>query len=186
MWASTLDAWWTDVALDPVYVPLVHGMATHAAHFAATPPAYVVGQTIDPAIVNGASGGAWVVEGPSGRRLRVGAPGEPTVATLGEAGIYRVRPANSPADAGTLLAANVDAAEADPARLEPVVLSRAVVDTTAGANATASTAEETRAEREARQSFWRYLLFAALALLGIETLLSNRRRGRAFVPIRTG
>jgi hypothetical protein len=179
LWASTLDTWWTDVALDPVYVPLVHGMATHAAHFATTPPAYAVGQTIDPAAVAGSTGGAWVVEMPSGRRLRTGAPGEPSVATLADAGIYRVRPANSPPDAGTLLAANVDAEEADPARLDPVVIARAVTDSTA-ARAATTPAEETRAEREARQSFWRYLIFAALALLGVETFLSNRRRSLAF------
>jgi hypothetical protein len=185
LWASTLDAYWTDIALDPVYVPLVHGMATHAARFANTPPAYAVGQTIDPSAVAGVAGGAWVIETPTGRRLRLGAEGEPGVATLGDAGFYRVRPANSPPDAGTLLAANVDAAEADPARLDPVVLSRAVTDTTAGAAAGATTVEEPRAAREARQSFWRYLLFIALALLGIETYLSNRRRANVLVTVRT-
>ncbi|AHG92747.1 double-transmembrane region domain protein (plasmid) [Gemmatirosa kalamazoonensis] len=173
LWASTLDNWWTDLPLDPVYVPLVRQLATHTARVLPAAPAYLVGQTIDPSSVSDDAAPEWVVESPSGRRQHVGADGIPGLATLAEPGVYRVRPNGSRNDAGVLLAANVDPAEADPTRVPPAEIAAAVGD---GSNAPVAAAPaETRAEREARQSLWRYLLIAMLALLVAETVVASRR-----------
>ncbi|MDF1505004.1 BatA and WFA domain-containing protein, partial [Roseisolibacter sp. H3M3-2] len=52
-WASTMDDWWTDLALQPVFVPLVHQLALHAARHAPAPAARVVGARVDRALLEG-------------------------------------------------------------------------------------------------------------------------------------
>jgi hypothetical protein len=175
LWASTLDAWWTDLPLDPSYVPLVRQLVTHAARFVPAPPAYTVGQTVEPSAIAGADAPEWIVETPSGRRVRLGGDGLPGVAQLTEPGFYAVRPTSAPVESATPIAANVDPAEADTARIAPAEIARAVVDTVSAPNATTAAPSETRAERESRQSLWRYLLATLLALLVAETLVANRR-----------
>jgi hypothetical protein len=133
-----------------------------------------VGQTIDPATVSEDPAPEWVVETPSGRRQHIGADGIRGLATLSDPGVYRVRPNGSRADAGVLLAANVDPAEADATRIPPAEIAAAVGDGSRAPNAAAAPTES-RAEREARQSLWRYFLLVLLALLVAETLVANRR-----------
>ncbi len=180
VWASTLDGWWTDLALQPVFVPLVHQLATHTARFAPAPPAFVVGQTVDPARLAGLGGTPWVAEPPTGRRIRLGAgvEGGASVLALREAGVYRLRSAAAASDVGVPIAANVDPAESDPARVEPTAVAAAVTVRSPTA-AVASAPVESRTEREARQGFWWYLIAAATVLLAGETLLSNRRAALA-------
>lgn len=175
VWTSTLDDWWTDVALQPVFVPFVHQLATHAARFAPSPPAYVVGQSVDPARLPGLVGREWVAQAPSGRRVRLGAGDGASVLALEEAGVHRLRAAGAAPGAERPLAANVDPAESDVARVAPAELVAAVVDSTRVRPVASTAAIETRAEREARQGFWWWLLAGALVLLAGETLLSNRR-----------
>jgi hypothetical protein len=175
VWTSTLDDWWTDLALQPIFVPFVHQLATHTARFAPSPAAYVVGQSVDPARLPGLTGREWVAQAPSGKRLRLGAAGAASVLALDEAGVHRVRAADAPPESGRPLAANVDAAESDAARVEPATIASAVVDRTGRGPALASAPVESRAEREARQGFWWWFLAGALLLLAGETLLSNRR-----------
>ena len=98
----------------------------------------------------------------------------PSLAQLTEPGFYRVRPDGAPPDGGVVVAANVDPAEADPARIAPEIIARAATDSVGAPGSTTAPAE-TRADREARQSLWWYLLVALLALLVAETLVANRR-----------
>jgi hypothetical protein len=81
LWASSFDAFWNDLALQPVFLPFVHRLARHAAGHAESRPSYTVGQALD---VDGLSEkgraqatatGAMVVRTPSGRRIEVGAGG---------------------------------------------------------------------------------------------------------------
>jgi hypothetical protein len=174
-WASTMDDWWTDLALQPVFVPFVHQLALHAAQFAPPPAAHVVGARVDPARLPGLTAAEWVAEAPSGRRTRVGGASEATVVALDEAGVHRVRAAGGPAGTGITVAANPDAAESDPARVPPQTIAQAVTVAGGAVAEAAPTPVETRAEREARQGFWWWFLAGALLLLAAETLLSNRR-----------
>ena len=81
--------------------------------------------------------------------------------------------------AGTVsLAANVDTAESDMAMLDTQELSAALAGRSGSANAAASdAAAPTPEDQERRQNFWWYLLIAGLALLGLETAISNRMKG---------
>jgi hypothetical protein len=101
---------------------------------------------------------------------------------LTEAGFYEARPASGRADRTLAIAVNVDPSEADPSRIEPSELVRAVApDPTRGAPP-APPPPLTRNEREQRQAAWWWLLLAALVLLGAETLLSNRLSRRQQAP----
>ncbi len=176
LWASTLDTYWSDLPLDPIYVPFVRQLVTYAARVAPAASSYTVGQTIDPAALSAGDATSWVVETPAGRRLRVGADGVAGLVALSEPGVYTIRGANADAsDAGTLVAANVDPAEADAARIPPADIARAVVDSTLTVPPATAAESETRVEREARQSIWWYLLAALFALLVAESLVASRR-----------
>ncbi|MBV9880131.1 MAG: BatA and WFA domain-containing protein [Gemmatirosa sp.] len=173
VWASTLDAYWTDLPLQPVFVPFAHGLATHAARFAPAPPARAVGEAIDPARVLDRADGEFVVDAPSGRHVRVVAP---ALVTMTEAGFYGVRPAGAPVDVAVPVAANVDPAEADPAHVDPATIAAAVAPGASAPNTAAAAPQETRTEREARQSIWWWLLATVALLLAVESIFSNRRR----------
>src|SRR5690606_20855216 len=47
VWGTTLDANWTNIALEPVYLPLVHEIVKRAAGFTPTPAWSVAGQIVD-------------------------------------------------------------------------------------------------------------------------------------------
>ena len=185
-WASTLDAFWGDLALQPPYVPFVHGLATHAAGYRAERPSLVVGQTLDLATVAGAasdSAGAagWVVRTPGGRSERVEATGGAAPALrLAEPGFYEVRSAGAEGGEARVVAVNVDPAEADQARIEPAELTAAILPPAGAAAASAPRAALGPEEREREQSIWWYALALAAALLAAETALANRlSRGAA-------
>ncbi|MDQ3949359.1 MAG: BatA domain-containing protein, partial [Gemmatimonadota bacterium] len=47
VWTSTLDNFWNDLALQPVFLPFVHQLARHTARFAEARPWFTVGETLD-------------------------------------------------------------------------------------------------------------------------------------------
>jgi len=47
VWTTTLDNFWTDVALQPVYLPFVHQVARYAAGYAESRPWFTAGQVLD-------------------------------------------------------------------------------------------------------------------------------------------
>jgi hypothetical protein len=183
VWASTFDGFWNDLALQPVFVPLVHRLAAHAARHADAPAWRLVGETLDPARLTAGGAGApagarWAVATPAGRTVRLGGAGDRPALALAEAGFYEVRRPDAPAERPAVVAANVDRAESELARVEPAEVVRAVEAAGGPAQAAAAPAAPTPAEREAGQRAWWYLLAAALALLAGEAVLANRR-GRA-------
>ncbi len=188
VWTSTLDGYWNDLALQPVFVPLVHRLATHAAQRAEAPAWRLVGETLDPArLAAGAAGGPtaggpaaarWAVATPAGRTARLGGAAGRGALALAEAGFYEVRRPDAPAERPAVVAVNADRAESELARVDPAEVVRAV-EAEGGAARAASAAALTPAEREGRQRAWWYLLAAALALLAGEAALANRRPRRA-------
>jgi len=185
VWASTLDTFWSDVAVQPVFVPFVHQMVRHAAGYRDAPPWLTVGQTLD-LRADGALGATadgapttrnavtWVVETPSGRTEQVGGTaGAAPALTLTEQGFYVVRRPDARTPTLTV-AVNVDPTEADPARIEPAEVARAAAGRAAARAPIADAVTLTRADQERRQGAWWYLLIGALSLLAAETLLSNR------------
>jgi hypothetical protein len=181
VWTSTLDDTWTDIAVKPVFLPLVHQLVRYVAHYEQPTSWMTVGQVID---VNARARGARadrVVVTPSGQRLTQMPAGEEPNASgiveLSEQGFYEVRDAGTAA-AGRpeAVAVNLDPAESDLAPLDPGELVASVTGHAAQVEPSASAAEATVTleETERRQSLWWYLLLGGLLLLAAETAIANR------------
>jgi hypothetical protein len=200
VWASTLDNFWTDLPLQPTFLPFVHQLTRHAAGFAEPSPWFTAGQVLD--VLGGPNAQAvdstaaeaaetapaetsppetargMVAIAPSGAREEIGGSG---LLVLREQGFYQVRGAGDRADFA--VAVNLELAESDLQAMDPRELT-AAVEPRGDATRTAVTATIGPEDRERRQSLWWYLLIAAFALLAIETALSNRlSRRRAAVTL---
>jgi hypothetical protein len=181
--ASSFDRSWNDLAVQPVFLPLVHQLVRHAAGAAPKPPAHDVDAVVDARLAAGADEEVpLLVVAPSGERLRMAA-GQRAL-PLAEAGWYTVRGADRADDVLAVIASNPDARESEPAALSAAEFTTAV--TTAGESAPVQQAAAVPlADRERRQSLWWYLLAVAAALLAVETVLSNRS-ARAAARAREG
>jgi hypothetical protein len=183
VWTSTLDNFWNDLALQPVFLPLVHQLARYAARFSEDKPWFTVGEALDvgrksgtaAARAGGNAGVELVAQAPSGERVQLGGRGAARSLSLREHGFYEIRPLGGPAGSGRTVAVNVDAAEADLSHMDPAELAAAVTKQGAAAQAAAAL-DATPEEAEQRQSWWWYLLALAVILLAVETVMSNRLR----------
>jgi hypothetical protein len=174
VWTSTLDDSWTDLALKPVYLPLVHQLVQYLARYEQTPSWLTVGQVVDLASLAAQIRGDRIVVSPSGQRTtqRANTPG---LLELTEQGIYEVRAAGSTTGRPLAIAANIDPAEADLAPIDPAELVAAVTGhATADTAAVAAAEPLSREDSEKRQALWWYLLLAGVLLLATETVISNR------------
>jgi len=180
VWTSSLDNFWSDLPLQPVYLPFVHQLAKRGAGYAEAEPWFSVGQAVDLADrrVGGSIDAAsdreqLVAQTPGGGHVVIPA-GTSRALQLREQGFYEVRrPGDRPGTA-RVVAANLDLAESDLTALDPQEFA-AVVRPAAAGSAGGGPGETVSAEdRERRQAIWWYLLVGASLLLTAETLLSNR------------
>lgn len=195
VWTSTLDAFWNDLALQPVFLPFVQRLAEHLSGHPDAVSAFTVGQVVDLADPDAlaaaglasadaaglAGGGDQVVLPPSGGSFPVAAAEGHRYLPLDEAGFYVVRPPGSEPERPFALAVNVDLEESNLAALDPQELVAQLLAPPGSLKEgpTFLAAELRRADQERRQSLWRYLIMAAFALLLVETGVSNwmsRRR----------
>lgn len=180
LWSSTLDNYWNDLALKPVYLPFIHQVVRYLATYQEPPHWLTVGQVVDPAHLLQSSGfglqtgtGAMILT-PAGRRVEQS--GTPTPVQLGEMGFYEVHGRSS--QQGTVtIASNPDTSESDLAALDTQEMKAALAGGAGAANLTSETTVITPEDQERRQNFWWYLLMVGIALLGIETFISNRIKG---------
>ena len=181
VWASTLDNYWNDLALKPVYLPFVHEIVRHLATYREPANWFSIGEVVDPAHLLRSSGiglqsgtGAMILT-PGGQRVEQS--GTPKPVQLDQPGFYEVR-ARSNQSATVSIAANLDTAESDLTMLDTQELSAALAGRPGSVNpAAADAAVITPEDQERRQNFWWYLLVAGLLLLGLETVISNRMKG---------
>ena len=174
VWTSTLDDTWTDLALKPVYLPLVHQLAKYLARYEQTTSWFTVGQVVDLAASIPKARGDRIVVTPSGQR-RTQPAGGSGLLELDEQGVYDVRAPGATGGRLASIAVNLDPAEADLTPLDPHELVAAVTGrATARANAPTPAAELSREDSERRQSLWWYLLFAGVILLAVEAAVANR------------
>ena len=185
VWTSTLDTFWNDLALQPVFLPFLHQLIKYAAGYAEVNPWYTVGEVADLEQFFARTGEDiapdgkrivdLVVSAPSGTRTIIPPDEERALLSLSEQGFYELRRAGS--GSGTAqavaLASNLDLTESDLAKLDPEELVASVTFRDLIAD-DAPGAGETVADQEGRQGFWWYLLVAAFVLLVTETILSNR------------
>lgn len=179
VWTSTFDSYWNDLALKPVFVPLVHQAMKHLARYVEARPWYTVGEVLDPA-ASGVSGAAaaqgraadLVALTPGGKRETLARGDGRRVLPLDEQGFYDIR-TSARASAPAVVAVNVDAAESDLTPLDPAELVSAVTRR-ADAAPPAAARELTVEEQERRQALWWYLLAGGLLLLVGELAIANR------------
>lgn len=188
VWTSTLDSFWNDLALKPVFLPFVHKLSQYLAGFTPSAPWFTVGQVLRLVAASGASpgidgitilpdddGADRVALSPSGAQidLRSGSG----LLELTEAGFYEVRTPGLEEQRPRAVAVNLDAEESNLATLDPQELAGAVAGRADVARPAQDTTELTIEERERRQAVWWYLLLAACVLLAAETVWSNRLPG---------
>jgi hypothetical protein len=175
-WTSTLDDTWTDIAVKPVYLPLVHQLVRYLGRYEQPAAWLTVGQVLDLNARTRGRGNRLVVT-PSGQRLTPAAASQnvPGLVELNEQGIYEIRSADSAEGRPEAVAVNLDAAESDLAPLDPRELVASVTGHASPATTEGFGAQEmTREEAERRQGLWWYLLFAGVLLLATETVIANR------------
>jgi hypothetical protein len=121
------------------------------------------------------SGTGAMILTPTGQRIEQS--GTPTPVQLEQPGFYEVHGRSN--QAGTVsIAANLDTAESDLSVLDTQELNAALSGRPGTVNpASADAATLTPEDQERRQNFWWYLLMAGIALLGVETAISNRMKG---------
>jgi hypothetical protein len=179
-WTSSLDSYWNDLALRPVFVPFVHQAMKHLGRYAEAKAWRTVGETIDTADLSGirdsgstaATLSRPTVLAPSGKTVEFSDPARNTF-MLAEPGFYETRREDGSAGAGAFIAVNVSPQESDLTAFDPVELVTAVAGGNGGAAAGVlqPLAPE---DDERRQSVWWYLLAAGVVLLAVEAVVAGR------------
>ena len=185
IWASSLDNNWTNLPLQPVFLPFVHQLGKHVGRYADPRASYAAGEVLDlsrhgeltaPFVAGRANDTTTelVLQAPSGARSRVTATGANHLITLREQGFYELRGRDTPVGGGRPIAVNVDPSEADLSHFDPRDLVLAVTAPTGEHQLSNDASSATPQEQERRQHVWWYLLLLALFLMGLETTFSNR------------
>lgn len=187
IWASSFDSYWTNLPLQPVFLPFVHQLGKHAGRYADPRPWYVAGEVVDLSrhgeltapFTNSRAGAAdstreLRLESPSGARERVTASGPNHLVTLHEQGFYEIGGRDTPAGSGRPIAVNVDPAESNLSHLDPQEIVAAVTSDSGQHQAGSDFNAGTPQDQENRQKVWWYLLLGALFLMAVETAMSNR------------
>ena len=170
--ATPLDDSWNDLALKPIYLPLVHRVVRYLARYETPTQWLTVGQVVDLSS-EFTEPADRVIVAPSNEQRKVAA-GDPGLLELAEQGVYEIRSASA-SGSPYLIAVNLDPAESDLAGLDPAELVAAVTGRATQATAlAAATAELSPEESEGQQGLWWYLLLAGLTLLAAETVVANR------------
>jgi hypothetical protein len=171
MWGSTMDVTWSEFPQRPVFLPFVHRTVRHLANYKEPQPWVTVGQVLDPAATS-VLRGQRVVLTPGGKRLPIDDEGSDVV-ELSDQGFYELRGDNS--RNVTVVAVNVDPAEADLTAMDPKeIVAAAIGGSGEDDGATTPGVPLTPEAKEKNQRLWWYLLCAGIVLLAADTLLSNR------------
>src|SRR5262245_6299210 len=177
VWTSTLDDTSTDIAVKPVFLPLVHQLVRYLGHYEAASSWFTVGQVLD-LTARARTRAARIVVSPSGERTMQAGMGEGTegLLELNDQGIYEIRGTGASGGRPEAIAVNLDPVESDLTPLDPTAL---VASVTGRATSTPEQVqplpqEMTREDAERRQSLWWYLLLTGLGLLAVETIIANR------------
>jgi hypothetical protein len=192
IWTSSLDSYWNDLALRPVFVPFVHQAMRHLGRYAETQAWSTVGETFDPAeLTMGPEAGARDSGlGARGSDSTAVTPQRPTVLTpagrtveftdparytfeLTETGFYEVRREGEKTGEGAFVAVNVPPAESDLTPFDPDELVKAAAGGAGQMSAAAALPPAPDAD-ERRQSVWWFLLAAGVVLLAVEAYVAGR------------
>ena len=171
-WASTIDDSWNDLALRPVFLPLVHQTMRYLARYEEPAAWYSVGQALDVA-PRASSRAERVALTPSGQRIALSGADAPRFIELEEQGFYEIRTKDT-AKPLSVVAVNLDPAESDLSAMDPRELVAAVTGRAVSEIDQRAVAAVTPQDAERRQAIWWYLLLAGILMLAAETVVSNR------------
>jgi hypothetical protein len=171
--AIPLDVRRGDFPLQPAFLPFLRGVVGWVAGVGAPTLSIASGEPWPaPAAVR-----TPVVRGPDGDITR--AVTSARLVTLRESGFHEVYDGRAGGLPLAVVAVNAPASEAD---LTPMPADELLLGVGEVPPAEAMTSAEAQTAREARQSGWRWVLLALLAVLAIETLVASR--GWRAVPVR--
>ena len=176
VWTSTLDDTSTDIAVKPVFLPLVHQLVRYLSRYEAATSWFTVGQVLD-LTARARTRAARIVVSPSGERTTQAGMGEGTegLLELNDQGIYEIRGTGASGGRPEAIAVNLDPVESDLAPLDPSALLASVTGHATSVDVQQQAPQEmTREDTERRQSLWWYLLLTGVGLLAIETIIANR------------
>jgi hypothetical protein len=184
IWASGFDQNWTNLPLQPVFLPFAHQLGKHAGRYADPRPWFIAGDVLDLSrhgeLTAPFTGGRadtsseLRLQAPSGARERLTATGPNHLATLREQGFYELGRPDTPIGSGRPIAVNVDPAESDLSHLDPQDIVVAVTSIDGQRQPGSDFGTATPQDQEGRQKIWWYLLLGALLLMAAETAMSNR------------
>jgi hypothetical protein len=185
VWMSTLDRFWNDLALQPVFLPFLHRSVLHATRYREPRRWVSTGGVLElgSLVGGGSAAGAelalqkeWVLVNPAGDRSPIEIEDGPTWIEFDRAGFYQIEELDSNADP-VVIAVNVALPESDLAPVAPERISSSVVGAggqNAGTAAGTATAGFSGSEEPARRELWWFLLLAAALVLIAESLIANR------------
>jgi hypothetical protein len=169
---TTLDDSWSDLAVKPVYLPLVHQLTRYLSQYEQTSAWQTVGGVVDLAATYKGRADRVVVT-PDAERLRFPAA-ESGLLELNEHGVYEIRSGSNTSGRPDRIAVNLDPAESDLSRMDPQELVATVIGRATQLDPQHQTAAALSPEdAEKRQGLWWYLLAAGLLLLAAETVVAN-------------
>ena len=190
VWTSTLDSFWNDLALQPVYLPFIHRVSEYIGGRTEALPWFMIGQVLDLAdpvalesagLVSAESaelsdGREQVALTPSGKSIDLSSDDGPRYLALDESGFYTIRPPGSDPERPFVVAVNVELEESNLTTLDPEELVAQVTSSVPNSDAASGFIQATdlqMEDQERRQALWRWILIAAFGLLAAETLMSN-------------
>ena len=174
MWTSSIDTFWNDLAVRPVYLPLMHRLLRYLGAYSEPSPWRTVGEVVDaPVMLKARTASSRVALTPSGQRLSLDGEG-PEVLELTEQGFYEIRAQGRDANPSVVVASNVDLAESDMTPLDPKEVAAAAMGRAGTVSANGTPTPPTDEAQEGAQRIWWYLMFAGLLFLAGETIVGNR------------
>jgi uncharacterized membrane protein len=174
MWTSSVDTFWNDLAVRPVYLPLMHRLLRYLGDYSEPAPWRTVGEVVDAPVASKArTETSRVALTPSGQRVALDGEG-PDVLELTEQGFYEIRAQGRDAEPAIVVASNVDLAESDMTALDPKEVAAAAMGRAGSVAANGTPTPPTDDVQEGAQRIWWYLIFAGLLFLAAETIVGNR------------
>ena len=189
LWTSTLDSFWNQLALKPVFLPFVHQVSRYLADFTESMPWFTVGQVLElsrqaeragetsgPTAILGGGDAERVALAPSGEQIPVTVGDRSGFIELAEQGFYEIRTPGVDEDNPFTVAVNLDLTESELAPLDPEELVATLTGRASGDQPAVTLAQLSvdDLELEGRQSLWWYILIGVFLLLAGETVFSNR------------
>ena len=175
LFTSSVDTSWNDLAVKPVYLPLLHRAVRYLGDYREPAPWKTVGDVVDAPEATKPAGAqsSRVALTPSGQRVALDGEG-PDVLELSEQGFYEIRAQGRDADAPVVVASNVDLSESDLTAMDPQEVAAAAMGHAGGNAANGTATPLTDEAQEGSQRLWWYFMFVGLLLLGAETVVANR------------